>query len=86
MGQALVTIAESQPNDSRACPMDLQQGINMDRRRLEMTVLMTPEMANFGGKVHGGPLLNLGSGRLLAGFALFGALHRYPFKEPFENW
>ena len=30
-----------------------------DPRRLEMTVLMTPEMANFSGKVHGGALLNL---------------------------
>ena len=39
--------------------MHLQQGINMDRRRLEMTVLMTPEMANFSGKVHDGALLNL---------------------------
>jgi len=39
--------------------MHRQQGINMDRRRLEMTVLMTPEMANFSGKVHGGALLNL---------------------------
>lgn len=29
------------------------------RRRLEMTVLMTPDMANFSGKVHGGALLNL---------------------------
>lgn len=28
------------------------------RRTLEMTVLMTPEMANFSGKVHGGALLN----------------------------
>ena len=27
--------------------------------RLEMTVLMTPDMANFSGKVHGGALLNL---------------------------
>ena len=31
----------------------------MDSRKLEMTVLMTPEMANFSGKVHGGALLNL---------------------------
>ena len=31
----------------------------MDSRQLEMTVLMTPDMANFGGKVHGGALLNL---------------------------
>lgn len=30
-----------------------------DTRRLEMVVLMTPEMANFSGKVHGGALLNL---------------------------
>ncbi|KQS83211.1 MULTISPECIES: acyl-CoA thioesterase [unclassified Rhizobium] len=28
-------------------------------RHLEMTVLMTPDMANFSGKVHGGALLNL---------------------------
>jgi acyl-CoA hydrolase len=28
-------------------------------RQLEMTVLMTPDMANFSGKVHGGALLNL---------------------------
>ena len=28
------------------------------RKMLEMTVLMTPEMANFSGKVHGGALLN----------------------------
>ena len=31
----------------------------MDSRRLDMTVLMTPDMANFSGKVHGGALLNL---------------------------
>ena len=30
-----------------------------DRRTLAMTVLMTPDMANFSGKVHGGALLNL---------------------------
>jgi acyl-CoA hydrolase len=30
-----------------------------DRRVLTMTVLMTPDMANFSGKVHGGALLNL---------------------------
>ncbi|KEP69487.1 acyl-CoA thioester hydrolase [Thioclava dalianensis] len=28
-----------------------------ERKRLEMSVLMTPEMANFSGKVHGGALL-----------------------------
>ncbi|MEW9614030.1 acyl-CoA thioesterase [Shinella sp. S4-D37] len=33
--------------------------IEQDSRRLEMTVLMTPDMANFSGKVHGGALLNL---------------------------
>ena len=30
----------------------------MDNRKLEMTELMTPDMANFSGKVHGGALLN----------------------------
>ena len=34
-------------------------GPKMDRRGLEMTVLMTPDMANFSGKVHGGALLAL---------------------------
>lgn len=33
--------------------------IEPDPRRMEMTVLMTPDMANFSGKVHGGALLNL---------------------------
>lgn len=30
-----------------------------DTSRMEMVVLMTPDMANFSGKVHGGALLNL---------------------------
>ena len=30
-----------------------------DRRTLYMTVLMTPDMANFSGKVHGGTLLKM---------------------------
>jgi acyl-CoA hydrolase len=30
-----------------------------DSRRCQMVVLMTPDMANFSGKVHGGALLNL---------------------------
>ncbi|QND54785.1 acyl-CoA thioesterase (plasmid) [Phyllobacterium sp. 628] len=30
-----------------------------DTSRIEMVVLMTPDMANFSGKVHGGALLNL---------------------------
>ena len=31
----------------------------MDRHQVEMTVLMTPDMANFSGNVHGGTLLKL---------------------------
>ena len=30
-----------------------------DRKSLYMTVLMTPDMANFSGNVHGGTLLKL---------------------------
>src|ERR1041384_36305 len=30
-----------------------------DKSRVDMVVLMTPDMANFSGKVHGGALLNL---------------------------
>jgi acyl-CoA hydrolase len=42
----------------------LQEGADVDssstdRRRCQMVVLMTPDMANFSGKVHGGALLNL---------------------------
>lgn len=37
----------------------MQEADKRERRRLEMTVLMTPDMANFSGKVHGGALLNL---------------------------
>lgn len=33
--------------------------IEQDPRRHEMNVLMTPDMANFSGKAHGGALLNL---------------------------
>ena len=38
---------------------DGAEGAAEDRRILTMTVLMTPDMANFSGKVHGGALLNL---------------------------
>jgi acyl-CoA hydrolase len=34
-------------------------GQREDRKSLYMTVLMTPDMANFSGKVHGGTLLKL---------------------------
>ena len=37
----------------------MPQDDSEDRRILAMTVLMTPDMANFSGKVHGGALLNL---------------------------
>ena len=33
--------------------------ITQDKRQLSMTEIMTPDMANFGGKVHGGALLKL---------------------------
>jgi acyl-CoA hydrolase len=34
-------------------------GLSQDRKSLYMTVLMTPDMANFSGSVHGGTLLKL---------------------------
>ena len=37
----------------------MQDTTDEDRHLLAMTVLMTPDMANFSGKVHGGALLNL---------------------------
>jgi uncharacterized protein (TIGR00369 family) len=69
--------------------MHLQQGINMDRRRLEMAVLMTPEMANFSGKVHGGALLNLSdrvafsqASRFSGRYTVTLSVDQVTFKEP----
>lgn len=61
----------------------------MDPRRLEMTVLMTPDMANFSGKVHGGALLNLldrvafsCASRYSARYAVTLSVDQVMFKEP----
>ena len=61
----------------------------MDRRELEMTVLMTPDMANFSGKVHGGALLNLldrvafsCASRYSGQYAVTLSVDRVVFKEP----
>ena len=61
----------------------------MDPRRLEMTVLMTPDMANFSGKVHGGALLNLLdrvafslASRYSARYAVTLSVDQVTFKEP----
>lgn len=60
-----------------------------DRRRLEMTVLMTPDMANFSGKVHGGALLNLldrvafsCASRFSSRYAVTLSVDQVTFKEP----
>ena len=65
------------------------QGDRMDRRELEMTVLMTPDMANFSGKVHGGALLNLldrvafsCASRYSGQYAVTLSVDRVVFKEP----
>ncbi|WP_217438507.1 acyl-CoA thioesterase [Fertoeibacter niger] len=61
----------------------------MDPRRLEMTVLMTPDMANFSGKVHGGALLNLldrvafsCASRYSGQYAVTLSVDQVVFKEP----
>ena len=61
----------------------------MDPRRLEMTVLMTPDMANFSGKVHGGTLLNLldrvafsCASRYSRRYAVTLSVDQVTFKEP----
>jgi acyl-CoA hydrolase len=61
----------------------------MDRSELEMTVLMTPDMANFSGKVHGGALLNLldrvafsCASRYSGEYAVTLSVDRVVFKEP----
>jgi len=40
-------------------PLDQSVPINDDQSQLTMSVLMTPEMANFSGNVHGGTILKL---------------------------
>lgn len=61
----------------------------MDQRQLEMTVLMTPDMANFSGKVHGGALLNLldrvafsCASRYSGRYAVTLSVDQVMFKEP----
>ncbi|EPX79626.1 acyl-CoA thioesterase [Salipiger mucosus] len=61
----------------------------MDPRKLEMTVLMTPDMANFSGKVHGGALLNLldrvafsCASRFSGSYAVTLSVDQVIFKEP----
>ena len=61
----------------------------MDPRHLEMTVLMTPDMANFSGKVHGGALLNLldrvafsCASRYSGRYAVTLSVDQVTFKEP----
>ena len=63
--------------------------IEQDPRRLEMTVLMTPDMANFSGKVHGGALLNLldrvafsCASRYSQQYAVTLSVDQVTFKEP----
>lgn len=60
-----------------------------ERKTLEMTVLMTPELANFSGKVHGGALLmwldrvafSLAS-RYSGSYAVTLSVDQVTFKEP----
>lgn len=63
--------------------------MDMDPRKLEMTVLMTPDMANFSGKVHGGALLNLldrvafsCASRFSHRYAVTLSVDQVTFKEP----
>ncbi|NDV02276.1 acyl-CoA thioesterase [Pseudoroseicyclus tamaricis] len=63
----------------------------MDPRKLEMTELMTPDMANFSGKVHGGALLSLldrvafsCASRFSQRYAVTLSVDQVVFKEPIE--
>ncbi len=60
-----------------------------ESRQLVMTVLMTPDMANFSGKVHGGALLNLldrvafsCASRFSGRYAVTLSVDQVTFKEP----
>lgn len=61
----------------------------LERHQLEMTVLMTPDMANFSGKVHGGALVNLldrvafsCASRYSGAYAVTLSVDQVVFKEP----
>lgn len=63
--------------------------MSAEGRTLEMTVLMTPDMANFSGKVHGGALLNLldrvafsCASRFSKQYAVTLSVDQVVFKEP----
>ncbi|MEH6741220.1 MAG: acyl-CoA thioesterase [Sulfitobacter sp.] len=60
-----------------------------DKSSLEMTVLMSPDMANFDGKVHGGALLNTldrvaftCASRFSGSYAVTLSVDQVTFKEP----
>jgi acyl-CoA hydrolase len=40
-------------------PVNLRDSLGICPKQLTMTVLMTPDMANFAGNVHGGSILKL---------------------------
>ena len=63
--------------------------MNLPKHELTMTVLMTPDMANFSGKVHGGALLNLldrvafsCASRYSGRYAVTLSVDQVVFKEP----
>ncbi|TWC77218.1 acyl-CoA hydrolase [Rhizobium sp. SJZ105] len=63
--------------------------IEQDSRRFDMTVLMTPEMADVSGRVHGGALLNLldrvavsCASRYSQQYAVTLSVDQVTFKEP----
>ncbi len=49
----------SMPSDTRPSAHPAGDGGGEDLHKLSMTVLMTPDMSNFAGNVHGGTLLKL---------------------------
>ena len=63
--------------------------VDEERRSLAMTVLMTPDLANFSGNVHGGNLLKLldqvaftCAGRFARSYVVTLAVERVVFREP----
>ena len=65
--------------------------MDLPNHELTMTVLMTPDMANFSGKVHGGALLNLldrvafsCASRYSGRYAVTLSVDQVTFKQPIE--
>jgi acyl-CoA hydrolase len=85
-----ITLARAPPGGKGLChAVPVEAADEADLQRLSMTVLMTPDMANFQGNVHGGTLLKLldqvaytCASRYAGAYAVTLSVDRVVFREP----